>query len=686
MTIDPSKAETLARDILRESPEEPDALLLLATALRKKGAANSARAILETLLQTQSQMAPAHYELGLVLGLLGDNRGATASLRSAVDLDPGFAEAWHALGDQMTRMRSKKVADKAYAEYYYAIVNDPALRDAMTAYREARYDDARVLLRPHLEANPSDVNAIKLLGEVALRSNNPLRAAQLFKRCIELAPDFVSARYRYATVLMTQNKPQEAIDQVDEILKREPDEQHCRNLKAASYLRMSAFAEAAAEYEIMLRAAPNQPGAWMSYGHALKAVGREDDAIAAYKKTISLLAGYGDAYWGLANLKTYRFSEAEIEAMREQLARRDLKGENRGLMLFALGKALEDNERYEESFRCYRESNGILRAVVTYDPEETTNHVRRSKALFTREFFAARAMQGNVTPDPIFVVGLPRSGSTLIEQILASHSAVEGTTELRAIHYLAGRLGGKLKPTDTAVNYPEVLEGLDAANVKELGDEYLWRAGVHRTLGRPFFIDKMPNNFAHIGLIQLILPNARIVDVRRHPLACCFSNYKQHFGNGQTFSYSLTDLGRYYFDYVELMAHFDEALPGKIHRLFYEDVVANPELEIRRLLDYLDLPFEETCLRFYENDRVVRTASAQQVRKPIFTEGLDHWRNYEPWLAPLKAALGFVLGTYPTVPKFYSRVQATLDYAGAWSVGDTCWSGQSVQAQTRPTT
>jgi tetratricopeptide (TPR) repeat protein len=601
-------------------------------------------------------------------------------LRNAVDLDPGFAKAWHALGDQMTRMRSRQSADRAYAEFYYATVSDPVLRDAMTAYREGRYNDAREILRRQVDANPKDINATKLLAEVVLRLNNVQRAEQLFKRCVELAPDFVGARFRYATVLMSLNKMQEAIDQVDEILKLEPDDHHCRNLKAACYIRMSAFWEAAAEYDVMLKAAPNQPGAWISYGHALKAIGRQTDSIAAYKKAVSLLPGYGDGYWGLANLKTYQFNDSEVDAMREQLMRKDLTGENRALILFALGKALEDCGRHEESFSSYRQANEILHSIVAYDPEEMTNHVQRSKTLFTREFFDARAKQGSAKPDPIFVLGLPRSGSTLVEQILASHSSVEGTMELRAIPYLAGRLGGKLKPTDVAANYPEVLAEIDPASLKELGEEYLRRAGGHRALGRPFFIDKMPQNFAHIALIQLILPNAKIIDVRRHPMACCFSNYKQHFGNGQRFAYSLTDLGRYYSDYVELMAHFDDVLPGRTHRVFYEDLIANPESETRRLLDYVGLPFEESCLRFYENNRAVRTASAEQVRKPIFTDALEQWRHYESWLAPLKFSLGFVLEKYPGVPEFYRRIQAKIGYAGGWNPGDTAWSKPAVGA------
>lgn len=677
MKDDPSRAEMRARDILRENPEEPDALLLLAIALRKKGAFVSARSILETLAGSQSHMPQVHYELGLVLSLAGDNRGATASLKCAIDLDPNFAEAWHALGDQMVRMRSRRGADAAYAGYFYASVNDPALRDAMTAYRESRFDDACAILIEHLKENPNDVNALKLMGEIALKSGRMLRAEELFKRCVDLAPNFTAARFRYATVLMTQNKPQEAIDQVDEILKEE-DDPYYRNLKAAASIRMSDFENAVAEYTTMLKAFPNQPGAWLAYGHALKVLGRRDDAVAAYRKATSLLPGLGDAYWSLANLKIYRFSEAEVQAMRDQLARTDLKGENRGLFCFALGKALEDEGSYEESFQLYRSGNELVRALNSYKATDTTDMVRRSKALFTPEFFAAHEGMGSDSPDPIFIVGLPRSGSTLVEQILASHSLIEGTTELRAMPYLAGRLGGKLKTTDVAVNYPQALDGIDEASLKGLGDEYLWRARAHRRLGSPYFIDKMPNNFAHVGMIRLILPNAKIIDVRRHPMACCLSNFKQHFGIGQEFAYSLSDLGQYYFDYVELMAHYDEVLPGKVHRVLYEQLVANPERETRALFHYLGLPFEDASLRFYDNDRLVRTASSEQVRRPIFTEALDHWRHYERWLGSLKSTLAFVLDNYPAVPRFYSRLHAKLEYSGTWSGPDSNWSGEAV--------
>ncbi len=675
LATDPRAAEAHAREILRESPADAGALLLLAAALRKQNALASARSVLEGLVGAQPQLPQAHYELGLVLGECGENRQAARALRAAVDLDPGFAAAWNALGDQMTRMQSRKGADAAYANAFYATVEDAALREALTALRANRLDEARGHLLDRLGNDPSDVNALKLLGEVEARARRPDRAEALFRRCAELAPDFAAARFRHATVLMSLNRPEEAIVQIDALLAREPDEPYSRGLKAAALIRMSAFAEAAAEYEILLAANPNRPGAWLSYGHALKAMGRRDEAVAAYRKAAALLPGLGEAYWGLANLKTYRFAAEEREAMRVQLARADIEGDNRAQIHFALGKALEDEGRFEDAFDNYARGNAIVRGLLPYDAEETSENLRRSEALFTPGFFAARAGEGCGEAGPVFVVGLPRSGSTLVEQILASHSAIEGTTELRAIPYLAGRLGGKRTPDDKAAHMPEALARLDRATREALGAEYLHRARVHRRTARPFFVDKRPDNFAHIGLIHLILPHARIIDVRRHPMACGWSNFAQHFGTGQAFSYGLGDIGRYYRDYAALMAHFDAVLPGRVHRVFYERLVENPEREIRAMLAHLGLPMEERCLRFHENGRVVRSASAEQVRRPIHSGALHHWRHFEPWLAPLKHALGGLADAYPAVPKSYGGVRAAI--AAQWNDGGVQfgWNG-----------
>jgi len=335
--------------------------------------------------------------------------------------------------------------------------------------------------------------------------------------------------------------------------------------------------------------------------------------------------------------------------MRTQIASAALGPEDRFHFEVALGKALEDAAAYEASFRHYAEGNRLRRQQLRYDADENRAFVDRSKALFTPQFFAARAGAGCTAPDPIFIVGLPRSGSTLIEQILASHPAVEGTMELPDILGIARDLGGRTTP-GVPSRYPEILGGLDAGALQELGERYLRQTRVQRHSDAPYFIDKMPNNLAHVGLIHLILPRARIIDARRHPLACCFSAFKQHFARGQGFSYDLTDVGRYYRDYVELMAHMDRVLPGRVHRVIYEQMVADTEGEVRRLLDYCGLPFEAACLRFYENARAVRTASSQQVRQPIYRDAVDQWRHYDHWLGPLRAALGPVLDAYPDAP------------------------------------
>jgi tetratricopeptide (TPR) repeat protein len=390
----------------------------------------------------------------------------------------------------------------------------------------------------------------------------------------------------------------------------------------------------------------------MSYGHALKAVGRRRECIDAYRRSIALLPSLGETWWSLANLKTYRFDEKEIAEMKTQLGKPELGEEDRFHLHFALGKAFEDAGSFAESFEHYREGNSRRRALIPYNPGDTKSLTDRAIDFFTGQFFETHRGVGCPSSDPIFVVGLPRTGSTLVEQILSSHSMVEGTTELPDILAIARRLGGKRKTGIRSSDYPDVLATLKASDFRQLGEEYLERVRVQRRESRVHFIDKMPNNFQHVGFIHLILPNAKIIDTRRHPLGCCFSNFKQHFARGQHFTYDLAEIGRYYRDYVRLMAHFDQVLPGRVHRVIYERMVSNPEEEIRRLLSYCELPFEPECLKFYETERTVRTPSSEQVRLPIFTEGVDQWTNFDPWLGPLKDVLGDVLNAYPDVPEF----------------------------------
>ena len=384
---------------------------------------------------------------------------------------------------------------------------------------------------------------------------------------------------------------------------------------------------------------------WTSLGHMLKSIGRRDDCVEAYRKAIALAPYFGEPYWSLANLKTFRLSDDELTSMREQLQKQNMPDADRTHFNFALGKALEDRSEFEESFVHYAEGSRLRLKSNSYNPDELSDHVRRSIEIFIPEFFSERASAGADAADPIFIVGLPRSGSTLVEQILASHSAVEGTMELTDIVAIAHSLSkGEGLPVGTT--YQDVLPNLGQDEFRELGQSYIESTRIQRKSTTPFFIDKLPNNFAHVGLIHLILPNARIIDVRRHPLACGLSLFKEHFARAQNFSYRLEDIGAYYRNYVELMAHFDAVLPGRVHRVIYESLVDDTETEVRRLLEYCELPYEETCLNFHENKRSVSTASSEQVRKPIYRAGLDHWRNYEPWLDPLKAQLGSLLENY----------------------------------------
>jgi tetratricopeptide (TPR) repeat protein len=549
------------------------------------------------------------------------------------------------LGDLLFEQGDAEGAEAAFAQHQRALVREPRLKPAAEALCEGRLADAERMLRQTVLANPSDLAGLHMLAEVALRQGRYADAEVLLARRLELDPSTDGARFSYASALFHQQKAAEALPHLERLLAADPEDAAFRNLMAACLALVGEFDRALKLYEGLLATYARQPLIWLNYGHALRTVGRSDEAIAAYRRCIALNPGLGDAYLGLANLKVARFTEGEVAAMSREAGRPGLAAETRGQLHFALGKALEDSGDYSASFEHYAAGARLRHAEAGYDPDVLSAQVERSKSIFTPRFFADRAEFGAPAADPIFIVGLPRSGSTLIEQILASHSAVEGTMELPDLGFIAKEIGWS-DPGEGAASYPASLERMDAARAAALGQAYLDATRVHRKLGRPFFIDKMPNNFQHLGLIQLILPRARIIDARRHPLGTCFSAFKQHFAQGQSFTYDLADLGRYYRDYVELMRHFDHVLPGRTHRVIYEDMVEDTEGEVRRLLDYCELPFEDGCLAFYENDRAVRTVSSEQVRRPIFRDGLEQWRNYEPWLGPLKDALGPVLATW----------------------------------------
>jgi tetratricopeptide (TPR) repeat protein len=512
---------------------------------------------------------------------------------------------------------------------------DPRLIEAAMALNQNRLEIAERILKPYLKEDPFDAAAVRMLAELAARIGRIRDSENLLRRAVELAPGWTAPKANLALVLGRMGRPAEAMELLDDIFAEEPEEVGHWNLKAATLGRLGDFAEAIAMYEAVLRRAPNQPKVWMSYAHMLKTIGRLDDGIAAYRKAIDIRPTLGEAWWSLANLKTIKFTDDDVAAMKDALESPDLTDEDRLHLDFALGKAMHDAGRVDEAFACYSRANALRLKLQPHARKDVHKLVDRSIAAFTRDSFAQRC-GGCESREPIFIVGMTRAGSTLLEQILASHSMVEGTSELQDIPILARRTG----------KYPQTALDLGEDERRALGQEYVKRTAVQRRTDKPFFVDKLPNNWMWIPFIHLILPNAKIIDARRHPLGCCFSNFRQHFAHGQTWTYDLEDLGHYYADYVRLMAHIDAVLPGKVHRVLYERMVDETENEVRRLLEYCELDFEPACLEFHKTARAVRTPSSEQVRRPIYRDATDEWRPYEKYLGPLKQALGPVLDAY----------------------------------------
>ena len=642
LTSDPAAAEVRAAGLLREHPGEPVALLYQAIALRLQNKPQRAAEILSRLCAAWPDAPFAHLQHGLAQRELDDRAGAEQSFERAVGIRPDFADGWLALADLRVATDDAAGADEAFARYVELAPQVPELQNAAAALGAGNGSAAEQLVRRRLEAHPNDVVALCLLADIAERHDQNADAGHLLRRVLRMAPGYTRARHNYAVILLRQNKADEALVECERLLQRAPKDRELRKLKSAILVKRLEYEQAIEVCRELLVEEAKQPAVWTSLGHLLKSVGRRADGIEAYRRAIALAPAYGEPYWSLANLKVNEIRDRELEAMRSQLDASAASEVDRTHFHFALGQALEDRQRYAEAFGHYDEGNRLRRKVRPYDPALLDEHVRRSVSLFSTSFFDARSGVGASESEPIFVVGLPRSGSTLVEQILASHAGVEGTMELPDVAGIAASLDGNESDT----RYPDVLETLEREHFAALGESYLEHTRGRRKLGRPSFVDKMPNNFAHIGLIHLMLPNARIVDVRRHPLACGFSLYKELFARSQDFSYSLEHIGRYYRLYLDLMRHFDAVLPGRVHRVIYEDLVDDTEGEVRRLLDYCALPFEQSCLSFYDNRRAVSTASAEQVRQPINRRGIDHWRHFEAWLAPLAESLGDAVKTY----------------------------------------
>jgi tetratricopeptide (TPR) repeat protein len=577
--------------------------------------------------------------------LLDSRPGQSADLaREALSIRPDAPPALRLLALSLRAVGRPDEAADIEQRALKAATRDAALLQAGHALFEDRLHEAEPLLRDRLRRDPYDYSAMRMLAELAARIGRLQDSENLLRRALDLAPSFQAARSNLATILYKQNRAAEALEQLDLLAAEGEVADAHRNLRAAALGRVGGYEEAIALYRDVLGRHPAQPKIWMSLAHLLKTVGEQDEAIAAYRHAIELQPNLGEVWWSLANLKTVDFADADIAAMEAALDDAAVGDDDRLHLHFALGKAHEDRRDADQAWHHYADGNAIRAAQLEHEPGRTTKLVDRNIALMTAEFFAEREEQGCAAPDPIFILGMPRAGSTLLEQILASHSRVEGTMELPDIIALARRIAD-------SGNYPGALGELDADALKSLGQEYLDRTRIQRSENAPFFIDKMPNNWVHAGFIRLILPNAKIVDARRHPLDCGFSNFKQHFARGQSFSYDLAHIGQFYADYVRMMDHLDQVQPGKIHRVIHERLVENPEGEVRALLAYCGLPWEDACLRFHETKRPVRTASSEQVRQPLSRAGFDRWKPFEQWLDPLKEALGPALDHWDDAPR-----------------------------------
>jgi len=639
-------AEVLAAAdaLLATVPENPDVLYLRALAQRMLGDVPAALATLAGLERLHPRFSHLYQERGHCHVALRQAPEAIDAFLRGVSINPALPASWSML-EGLYRMTGQ-AANAAQAAGHVATLKNlpPEVVTATALFSDGELTPAEQLIRAFLLKHGHHVEAMRLLARIGIARDVLDDAQLLLEAVLDLAPDYHAARFDYAQVLVKRHMYPQAQEQAEKLLAVDPSNRNYRTLCALTYVGVGAHERAIEVYRELLTDATQPADLHLSIAHSLKTLGRREEAIAAYRAAATARAGFGDAYWSLANLKTYRFEDRELEQMHAAESAASTPVVDRYHLCFALGKALEDQQQYEESFAYYARGNALKRAEILHRPEVFELNTRLQIEVCTRELFARNQDGGARAADPIFIVGLPRSGSTLIEQILASHSAVEGTHELADVPRIVMDLRGRDRSLDDA-RYPAVLEQMSAADYRRLGEKYLSDTRVYRT-GRARFIDKMPNNFRHLGLIHLMLPNAKIIDARREPMACCFGNLKQLFASGQEFAYSIEDIARYYRTYLELMSHWNAVLPGRVLRVQHEDLVDDLEGHVRRLLEYCELKFEPACIEFHKTERSVRTASSEQVRQPIYREGLDQWRHYEPWLGPLRAALGDALTRY----------------------------------------
>jgi tetratricopeptide (TPR) repeat protein len=630
---------------LAGDPADTDALYCKAVCERYLQQHDEALATLEQLTSLSPGHARAFQEIGHNQRLLNQRSSAQAAYQRAVAMNRGLVASWRELAKVSKSLGDHQGFSIADAELKRLTALPPELVTVTSLIEEDKLYQAERLCRAFLQKTPHHVEAMRLLAQLGVRLFVYDDAEFLLESCVELEPDYWLARLDYVNVLHKRQKYVQALEQATLLREKFPGNYVFDLTYANQSVAVGNFDDALDVYDRVIEAKPNYAQPCVSRGHALKTIGRVDEGIASYQQAYKVRKDYGDAFWSLANLKTYRFTDAEIEHMKTQVERPETATEDRFHLCFALGKALEDREDFKQSFSWYERGNALRMAGLRYDPDRAELAMERQSDICTDTLFRDKEGFGSNHNDPIFVVGLPRSGSTLLEQILASHSQIDGTMELPNIIATAHRLNGRRLLSEEA-RYPAVLAEIDDAQYNKMADAYIRDTAVHRQ-GAPRFVDKMPNNFMHVGLIHLMFPKARIIDARRHPMACCFSGFKQLFADGQEFTYGIDEITRYYRSYVALMKHWDRVLPGKVLRVHYENVVANADAEVRRILEFVEVPFETACLDFHKTKRSVRTPSSEQVRQPIYTSGLDYWRNYEPFLGEMQTKLEAEILDYP---------------------------------------
>jgi tetratricopeptide (TPR) repeat protein len=630
--------------LLERDPQHREVLLFVAVAQRYLGRTADSLKTLEILERHHPSFSRLHEERGHCFVGMKKAPEAIDAFLTAVNLNHALPSSWRML-EGLYRLTGQ-AENRAIAGSHVATLRNIPVEvvTATSLFEDGDLEVAESLVRAYLLKHGDQIEAMRLLARIGIVRKVFDDAELLLAAVLELAPGYRTARKEYADVLVENHKYQAARKQLEQLLREDPSNRAYRTLYATTSVGLGEQARAVLSYRELLQDSPADADLHLSIAHALKTLGQRDEAIASYRQAAAYRPNFGDAYWSLANLKTYRFTEEELTRLRAAEADPSTGLVDRYHLCFALGKALEDRSEFAESYRYYELGNTLKRAESKYRAEIIENNTQQQIAVCTPEFFAGRRGWGVADRDPIFIVGLPRSGSTLLEQILASHSQVEGTQELATVQQIVAKLRGR-DPDLNNPRYPRILAELKTADFQELGEHYLAETRVYRS-GKPYFIDKMPNNFRHLGLIHLMLPNAKIIDARREPVACCFSNLKQLFAQGQEFTYSSEDIARYYRTYLDLMRHWDRVLPGRVLRIQHEDVVDDLEGNVRRLLDFCGLEFEPQCIEFHKTVRSVRTASSEQVRQPIYREGLDQWKNFEPWLQPLRDALGDALVHY----------------------------------------